>query len=305
MRYIGVEIGGTKLQAMLGSRDGQIDRFETTLADASGGADQILSRLAELLKPLVTSSDVAGIGIGFGGPVDETTGRTIKSHQVAGWEDHPLVDWAQHTFCLPCRIGNDTDLATLAEAALGAGKGKDRVFYSNIGSGIGGGLVDHGRLFTGRHGALELGHTWAYSNISGCDRLENLCSGWALADRARQLANENPDSRLAELYADEPTQRNAERLFIAWQDDCPIAKTLVDDFLDSYARALSNVVALLNPDTLIIGGGVAEVGRPLLSALRVRVQKYAFAPFAENFTVELSQFGRQAVPVGAILLAAS
>ncbi|RMG41443.1 MAG: ROK family protein, partial [Planctomycetota bacterium] len=128
--YMGIEIGGTKLQVGVG------DGVSTTLyvlerrtVDKNAGAEGILRQLGELVPPLTRRFPVAGIGVGFGGPVDPTAGRVIRSHQVAGWENFAIRDWLRKRTGCPVVVGNDCDCAALAEATLGAGRGKQVVFY--------------------------------------------------------------------------------------------------------------------------------------------------------------------------------
>src|SRR5439155_13183428 len=101
-----------------------------------------------------------GVGIGFGGPVDDATRTIIKSHQIEGWDNYPMADWITEITGWPAVLGNDADVAGLAEALFGAGKGLSPIFYITIGSGIGGGLIIDGEIYRGcGHGAAEIGHT--------------------------------------------------------------------------------------------------------------------------------------------------
>src|SRR6266699_3850633 len=123
--YLGIEIGGTKLQLGLGAGDGVL---------------QALWR-------------------GTGGPADDATRTVIKSHQIAGWDGFPLADWIADLVGLPAVLGNDADVAGLAEALFGAGKGLSPIFYITMGSGIGGGFIIDGEMYRGvGRGAAEIGH---------------------------------------------------------------------------------------------------------------------------------------------------
>jgi len=223
--------------------------------------------------------------------VDDEEGTVVLSHQVAGWENRPLRRWVEQRFALPCRLANDTDAATLAEAVRGAGAGRRCTFYTNIGSGIGGGLARDGKLYTGRRGAMEFGHTWIWSPLEGrWDHVEYFCSGWAVSKRAAQMSGrrEPPD---------------AARILEAWQNGDRQATGLMEDVIETLARGLCNVVAMLNPDVIVIGGGMALAGAPLFDAIREAVAQHVFQPFADNFTIEPAGLGEMAVPVGALLLA--
>ena len=300
---ISVEIGGTKLQVALGNADGQIAAVRHLNADAAGGAAAIVQQLVVPIRELMTLSSVEALGIGFGGPVNHSTQRVILSNHVAGWENFDLPAWARQEFDLPCRVGNDTDVAALAEAKLGAGRNAKTVFYTNIGSGIGGGLVVDGELYSKPTGAMEIGHNTVFSKLENKHGiLEEFCSGWSLNQRARNAVVKNPDSAIGAgtNSLDEITARN---LFAAWQKRDPVAMEIVDDFLECYGRVLANMVALLNPDVIVIGGGVSKAGDPFRQAVNDSIAEFVYQPFAENFRVELAGLGDQCVPVGGLLLA--
>ncbi len=143
--FLGIEIGGTKLQ--LGVGDGKSSELiELARADIlpENGAAGILQQIKQLGAALVAAHPVQRIGIGFGGPVDTSQGRVITSHQINGWDNFHLVDWCHETFALPVTLGNDCDSATLAEARFGAGRGRRSVFYVTVGTGVGGGFSLHG-----------------------------------------------------------------------------------------------------------------------------------------------------------------
>ncbi|HEY3789175.1 MAG TPA: ROK family protein, partial [Urbifossiella sp.] len=193
--FLGIEIGGTKLQLGLGRGDGALLGLWRGTVDAAAGGEgirqAIVRAVPELLaKATVERSQLRGIGVGFGGPTDDATQSVIKSHHVAGWTGFPLAQWLTELFGLPTVICNDADVACLAEATLGAGKGLSPVFYMTIGTGIGGGLVIDGDIYRGcGRGAMEVGHLI----IRGEDILESFAAGWGIEARA------NHSDRLASL----------------------------------------------------------------------------------------------------------
>src|SRR5438876_8029022 len=143
--FLGSEIGGTKLQLGIGPGDGTLAGLWRGGVDLASGAEgirrQIVAAVPELLaRAGVDRSRLRAVGIGFGGPVDDATRGVLKSHQVGGWEGFPLAAWAEDALGLPAVLGNDADVAGLAEARFGAGKGLSPVFYMTSGSGMGGGL---------------------------------------------------------------------------------------------------------------------------------------------------------------------
>src|SRR5215813_9953144 len=143
--YLGIEIGGTKLQLGVGPGDGELRGLWRGTVDVAAGPDgirrQITAAVPDLLAQLgMDCAQLRGVGIGFGGPVDDATRTVIKSHQIQGWDNFALADWIGDLVGLPAVLGNDADVAGLGEALHGAGKGLSPIFYITIGSGIGGGF---------------------------------------------------------------------------------------------------------------------------------------------------------------------
>src|SRR5829696_8275927 len=195
--YLGIEIGGTKLQLGLGRGDGDLLGLWRGTVDAAAGGDgirrQIVAAVPELLASAgVSREELKGIGVGFGGPVDDATRSVIKSHQIAGWDGFPLADWLGEALGLPAVLGNDADVAGLAQAKFGAGRGLSPVLYMTLGSGIGGGLILNGKIHRGTgRGAAEIGHLKVRDSASPTgklDTLENIASGWGIGRYARAIA---------------------------------------------------------------------------------------------------------------------
>ncbi|MGE3409851.1 MAG: ROK family protein, partial [Pirellulales bacterium] len=186
--YLGIEIGGTKLQLGVGAGDGsplvQLLRFDV---DPSQGAAGILRRIEKGAQELLQRHPIAAIGCGFGGPVDVAEGRVVKSHHVAGWNGLELADWLQRLFGVPAAIANDADTAGLAEARFGAGFGASPVLYVTVGTGIGAGLIVDGQIYAGcGRGAAELGHLRPGLHADRPDEnLESLAAGWGIAAAAQ------------------------------------------------------------------------------------------------------------------------
>src|SRR5262249_24489540 len=162
--FLGIEIGGTKLQLGVGPGDGNLLglwRGSVVAADGAAGIQrQITSALPELLgRAGIDRSALRGVGVGFGGPIDDNTRTVITSHQIAGWDGFPVADWITDLAGLQAVLGNDADVAGLAEALHGAGKGCSPIFYVTVGTGIGGGLIIDGEIYRGvGRGAAEIGH---------------------------------------------------------------------------------------------------------------------------------------------------
>jgi glucokinase len=145
-RFLGIEIGGTKLQVAVGTSSGLIVETIREAVPAGAGGREIRRIILELSRRLVDTHVISGIGVGFGGPVYVDSGKIARSHQVRGWEGFSLRAWLQGALDHPVTVENDANTAALAEARLGSGKDRNPVFYVTLGSGVGGGLVADGRI---------------------------------------------------------------------------------------------------------------------------------------------------------------
>ncbi len=309
--YLGIEIGGTKLQVGAGPDDGKLRGLWRGTVDRDTGPAGIRTQLQAAIPQLLAQCRVErtalrGVGIGFGGPVDDATRTIITSHQIAGWNGFPLADWVSESVGLPAVLGNDADVAGLAEALHGAGKGLSPVFYVTIGSGIGGGLIVDGEIYRGcGRGAAELGHLPVFVGCTAAGRpsyqsLERAASGWALshnAEKAEQAATDGPGAGLG----DPPTPHTIGR---AAESGNPVAQRILNDAWEQLAEGLCHVITLLCPRRIVIGGGVSLLGERLLfEPLRHLVAERTFKPFGGLTDIVPAALGEEVVVHGAIALA--
>jgi glucokinase len=294
--FVGVEIGGTKLQVGVGRGDGTIVQLWRGTVNRAAGADGICRQVAAAVPRVLADArlekgDIRGVGIGFGGPVEDATRGVLKSHQVGGWDGFPLADWAEKTLGWPCAIGNDADVAGLGEALFGAGQGLSPIFYITIGSGIGGGLIIDRKIYRGAgKGAAEVGHL-KMVQAEGPIKLESLCSGWGLEVAAAQRFGANTScANLADRAA---------------AGDREVSRFL-DERWTILAEAICHVIALLCPKRIIIGGGVSFMGDDLFfKPLRQKVSERVFPPFADCYEIVPAALGEEVVVHGALALAQS
>jgi glucokinase len=328
---LGIEIGGTKLQLVIGDGSARIlDRRRLTVNPtlrAKGIRDQIRSALPEL----VGDRKLSAIGVGFGGPVDWRTGKIARSHQIEGWSGFDLAGWLRELTGASVAVDNDANVAALGEAICGAGVDFDPVFYATLGSGVGGGLVLGGKIYHGATpGESELGHV-------RLDRqgttLESRCSGWAVDTRIRELKARDPNCLLARLSAGS-NGGEAQYLEAALKQNDTDAQTILNETAADLAFGLSHVVHLFHPAVIVLGGGLAKVGEPLRVAVEAALSPLLMAVFRPEFfrplpppppspqvhfvrgeagrgeratrctPVRLSTLREDAVPTGALLLAA-
>jgi glucokinase len=296
--YLGIEIGGTKLQLGVGPGDGTLAGLWRGNVDVDAGGEgirrQILGAVPELLRQSqVERSALKRVGVGFGGPVDDATRSVIKSHQIEGWDGFALADWLGESVGLPAVLGNDADVAGLAEALFGAGQGMSPVFYMTIGSGIGGGLIVDGKIQRGTgRGAAEIGHLKVRDPRTGDGRLatlESIASGWGIGEHA------------SKVFGREITAFEVGRA--AAQGDA-VARHLVGYALDALADAMCAAIVLVCPRRVVIGGGVSLMGDELFfEPLRRRIAERVFAPFAGLTDLAPAALGEAVVVHGALALA--
>lgn len=298
--FIGIEIGGTKLQVGLGDRAGNLIRHWRTVAYREAGRAGICRQISEGVREVRAVMQPVGIGVGFGGPIDRATGRISRSHQVHGWEDFPLRDWLAEETKLPVVVENDANCGALGEATRGAGAGHDPVFYVTLGSGVGGGLVAGGAIYHGATpGEAEFGHLRL--DRSGAT-VESRCSGWAIDRRIRRMKDEQPNSALARSLRAEPGGE-AKHLPAALATGDPAAGQILGELADDLAFALSHVTHLFHPQVIVLGGGLSLLGEPLCAAVAEALPKYVMEAFLPGPLVRLAALGENAVPVGAMELA--
>src|SRR5205814_7747358 len=233
--FLGIEIGGTKLQIVAGDASAKIlDRRRLLVDPAKSGAG-IREQIRETLAELIPEAKPSAIGVGFGGPVDWKTGEICRSHQIEGWADFKLRDWLQTLSGLPVCVDNDANTATFGEALHGAGVGLNPVFYVTLGSGVGGGLVVDGQIYHGATpGEAEIGHV-------RLDRegtiVESRCSGWAVDAKIRALQTTQPASALARMLGS-VAGGEAKHLAAALQQGDAAARRILDEAAEDLAFGL-------------------------------------------------------------------
>jgi glucokinase len=316
--FLGVEIGGTKLQLGLGLGDGTLVARSRVPVYASARAAGILDQITFLLPSLlegngVSVDQIGAVGIGFGGPVDTHRGIVLTSHQIWGWDDFPLREWVQDRLGIGSAVvHNDADTAAFAEAHFGAGQGFNPLLYVTIGSGIGGGLVLEGRIYRGGgRGAVEIGHLWVPDpdDSRAIQRLEALASGWSIQQAARerlpqaQRGSSSP-SPLHALCQGNPALLSTEQVALAARRGDSLARTVLDRASRAMAFGLAQATTLLAPQRIILGGGVSLIGPELwFEPIRRELDRLVFPLFRETYDLVPAELGEEVVLHGALALA--
>lgn len=297
--FVGIEIGGTKLQIVVGDEDAKIlERFRLAV-DPEKGANGIKKQIREALDKIRLHS-VSAIGIGFGGPVDHQSGKILASYQIPGWTDFVMPEWLEKLTGIPAWIDNDANIACFGEALYGAGVNSHRVFYVTMGSGVGAGLVVDKKIYHGfRNSEAEFGHIRL--DKSG-NTVESSCSGWAVDEKIRIHTNKNPEGLLAQLTRG-LSRGEARVLRQALERGDGASGEILEEVTDNMAFALSHAVHLLNTETIIIGGGLSLIGEPLRQRIEQKLPNYIMDVLQPGPSIQLSVLKEDAVTVGALALA--
>ena len=300
-KYIGIEIGGTKFQAIVADEKLNIfERVFVTVGDVKK-ASILQDKIKNSITKLMYNHEIESIGVGFGGPIDIISGKIFASFQVEGWNNFNLKMWLNNKFNIPVFVENDANTAALAEARIGCGENFNRVFYITLGSGVGGGFVIDGEIYHGKSLCeSEFGHIRI--NKDGAT-VESCCSGWALNNKLREYIRKEPDGILSELAKDKGEDPSKFILEAIKKGDLK-AKAIIYNMTDNLAFGLSHVVHLLNPDIIIVGGGLSLIGEYISVSILTMIPKYIMASIKNNLPeIKIASLKEDVVPVGAVLLA--
>jgi len=284
---IGVDIGGTKVAAGFVDHAGEITHVTRVPMvcdhDAAAGLNSVIKAIDTLLSQAQQNHwSIRGIGICAPGPLDPNTGVVINPPNLPCWRNFPLAEEISRRCRLPVKIENDANAAALAEVLWGAGKGYAKVFYISVGTGIGTGLILDGHIYNGRTGAAtEGGHVSIdyRGPICGCGKrgcIEVFISGTAIAKRAQAKlqAGNLPQSPMLDLAGGKIVAVTTELVNQAHAGGDPIATATLLETVELLAVYLGNTIDLLEPDVIVVGGGVAGVLRPFFDELRARIPSW-------------------------------
>lgn len=262
---------------------------------AEEGLKAVVSAIADAING--APDGVQGIGICAPGPLDPTTGVILNPPNVPCWRNFPLAESLQKLYPAPVKVDNDANAAALAEARWGAARGYKNVFYATIGTGIGTGIVIDGKIFHGRTGSAgEGGHVSIdyRGPICNCGKpgcIEVFASGTGIANRARERVSVSANSAMLDLAAGKPEEITGEIIAKAYRAGDPVATGLLSETIEMLALWLSNMIDLLDPDVIVIGGGAAELYRPFFDQLRLRIPQMAVNPRAHEVPVVSARYG--------------
>lgn len=299
----GIDVGGTTVKCGVFKTDGTlIDKWEIKSKVENNGerilpdvAETILSKISDMG---IDKDDIAGIGIGVPGPVKEdgSLAGAVNLH----WGYHNIVKEMEEMTGISTKAGNDANVAALGEMWKGGGLGYQNVLMVTLGTGVGGGIVMNGKIVTGFHGAAaEIGHAHVDDSITdpcncgNCGCLEQVASATGIVRLAKEeLAKTNLTTVL------NPEDLSAKTVFDAYKEGDTVAKTIVDRFARYLGNALAVFTAVIDPEIIVIGGGVSKAGGVLVEAVQRYYKEVAFHT-ARNIPIALAELGNDAGICGA------
>jgi glucokinase len=312
---IGVDLGGTNIVVGAMPEDGSRElavRSEPTHAERGAEAvvDRIVSMIAQVISDVISKhgakpQDFLGVGIGAPGPLDRQKGVVVVAPNL-GWRDFPLRDRIAERINLPATLDNDANCATLGEWWRGAAQGGRNVVGLTIGTGIGGGIVLDGRLFHGSSDvAGEIGHTTIdstgrYCRCGNYGCLEAYASGPAIALRAREALERDEVSMLHKMVGGKLELLTAATVYEAANHGDALALEVVRDTAKFLGTGVANLLNVLNPDVVVITGGVTRAGDRLFEPLRAEVKRRAFRPAVAACRIVPGKLEGTAGMVGAV-----
>lgn len=300
---IGVDLGGTQLRAALIAHDGTLVAHTRAASLVGEGplptADRIAALAAQVAAALPAGGFIRGLGLGAPGPLDPASGIVMAPPNLPGWYDVPLRDLVQERVGMPVVLGNDANAAALAEWRFGAGVGTRHLVYVTVSTGIGGGVINDGRLLLGRLGAAaELGFLMLDAD-SGLG-WEELASGTALGRAAATAMPEHPASLLHTLAAPE-TVTAAHVAQAAVQGDA-LATRLMEREARLLGLGFASVLHAFSPEILVVGGSVVTANPSLLDQARQVAYAHAMCALYAEVPIVPARLGDQSGVLGAAAL---
>lgn len=309
MRYgFGVDLGGTTVKLAYFDENGKmLEKWEIPTVTADGGR-QILPDIARSVKEHLTKngvpdSDVIGVGIGVPGPVNSQ--GVVNRCVNLGWGVFNIEEELSALTGFPVKAGNDANVAALGESWVGGGRGCENMVLATLGTGVGGGIIINGKMVSGVHGAGgEIGHMVLNKEETvpcGCGKYgcaEQYCSATGIVNTARRHLNRS-------VYPS--SLRSIEKLtckdiFDAGAQGDVVACEILEQVYSHIAEFLSDVCCVIDPEVVVIGGGVSKAGQPLLDGIRRHMHKYVFHAIS-GVRLSLATLGNDAGAYGAFKLA--
>ncbi len=307
--YIGIDLGGTNIAAAVVDEYGVIYGRANRKTNLPRPYEHIFYDMAECAKEAAKESgiffsDIKTVGIGCPGAIEKETGKVEFSNNLEFY-DVPIVDFMENLLGKKVYVENDANAAAWGEFLAGSGKGTDNMVMLTLGTGVGGGIICNGRLYTGAYGkGAELGHMSVCLDGERCTCgrkgcLEAYASATALINQTKKAMKENPQSKMWETVP-KLSRVNGKTAF---ETNDKTAKEVVRKYLNYLSEGVVNIVNIFQPEVVCIGGGVSNAGDTMLRPIRKHIKEKSFARFGKKQTdVQIASLGNDAGIIGAALL---
>lgn len=311
--YIGVDLGGTAIKIGLVDDNGTIIHKDSVPTRAKEGYEAIISDIANLIKKILEDSntsinDIKSIGMGAPGAVDNKNG-IVKHLENIHMRNAPVREEMNKYFDLPVYIDNDANCAALGEFYALDDKDIECFVAITLGTGVGSGIIINGKIYTGFNGvAGEFGHTVIYKNGIDCNCgrkgcWENYASATALIRETVKTANEYPNSLLAKLISENDGKANGKIPFDAAKSGDEAAIKVVNEYLENISIGLVDVINILRPEVVVIGGGISNEGESILKPIKDYVYEHVYAKeCTEKTDIRIAKLRNDAGIIGAAFL---
>ncbi len=305
--FVGIDLGGTNLKLGLVTAEGRLLERRSVPTEADRGPDHVLSRMAESCRDLADAtegSEISAVGVGVPGPLDTRAGVVVFAPNLPGWRDVPVRDRLQEALGLDVVLENDANAAAYGEFRCGAARDVENMVLLTLGTGVGGGMVLCGRLFRGTNDAgAELGHVviatggrWCGCGNRGC--LEAYASATAVVGRTREAIEAGEASSLSDA-----ADLTAKAVFAAANEGDILAGRIVEETADYLGVGIASILHVVNPEMVVLTGGMMGAGEPFLGRVRERVRQTAFERAWSVCEIRGSTLGGDAGILGAALAA--
>lgn len=312
-QVLGVDIGGTKVAVGIVNFHGHILKQGRTPMSASGTAEAGLDAVVAAIDSMLSTEEgraVESIGICAPGPLDPKTGVILNPPNVPCWRNFPLASKIAARYSIPAKVDNDANAAALAETYWGAAKGFRYVFYATVGTGIGTGIVFDNSIYHGNTGsAAEGGHVSIDYNgpVCKCGKrgcIEILASGTAIGARARAklAATLGRKSAILELAGGDLSAVRSELVAKAYAAGDALAREILLETVEFLSIWLGNIVDILDPDVIVMGGGVAAMLKPFFDDIKQRMPVWCVNPSASEIPLLMAHYGADAGIAGGAAL---
>ncbi len=312
MLYIGIDVGGTGIQMGVVDAEGRIlqkggivTRTDLPLTEQLKAI--ALCALDTLEKSGHTLAEIQAVGAGVPGVADPRNGHIAFCTNL-GWRDVPFCEELGKYIPKPIYFDNDATVAGLAESVAGVSAGTSSSVFMTLGTGVGGGIVLNGKVWSGFHGVgSEIGHMILELDGEPCTCgnygcLERYCSATAVIRMAREQVKNHPDSLILSMAEGKAENINAKIVFDAAREADPTAEKIFRRYVRYLAQAISNIIMMLDPEVIVLGGGVSRAGAFLLDAVRAEVGRYVLYKTLPYARIELARLGPDAGIIGAAML---